>query len=238
MAKLTLFTAAQISRQISNKANLEARYYEYLKKAQDQFSKPNNALLGIVNALRRLEVSAERLGYSDVKKAIADGFFDATLDEYRKHTGNKAYQSAKEKLDKEKASVLSALSALGKPVDLIEKYFENRYQHDVLPMQAFERLAISIGLIESKEIAFGDEFHGITIREYNISKAIRMYSSGVNGLIKDKTSDSSAKKIADANVIFKMYNVSASYIEGKVVITDRQIEAPKKKAKEETVNVM
>lgn len=236
--KIKLFTAVQISRQIASKANLEARYYEYLKKAQDHASKPNNALLGIVNALRRLELSAERLGYSDIKKAIADGFFDATLDEYRKHTGNRAFQSAKEKLDKERESVISSLSALGKPMEAIENYFAKRLEYDVLPMQAFEKLASSIGLIESTEIAFGEEFHGITIREYNISKAIRMYNSGINGLIKDKSNESAARKITEAKVIFNTYNMTANVIDGKVVISGKQIEQPKAKAKQQTVNVM
>lgn len=249
MTKIKLFTAVQISRQIANKANLEAKYYEYLKKADNQFTKPNNALLSIVNALNRLIKSAEALG-KDIPTAFAEGYFDNTLDEYKKHTGSKSFEYAKEKLDKEKQSVLSSLEVLGKPLDKISEYFDNRLKYDVLPMQAFEMICSNVGLIEGT--VFGTEHYRIAMREYNISKALRMFNSAV-AVVKspektEKQKQSANLKIDQARTVFASYSLSAKLIDGKTVLIESNIvkakpevqkaKAKSKKEKRETVAVL
>lgn len=239
MTKIKLFSAVQISRSIANKANLEARYYEYLKKADTQFAKPNNALLSIVNALNRLVKSAERLGKSP-QQAFADGYFDCTIDEYKRLTAGKSFESAKEKLMQEKKSVVDSLSLLGKPMDKIEAYFENKWKFDILPMQAFELTMSKSGFIS--DIVFGSEFHNEAFKEYNISKAVKSVNSAIKLLTNDEKTEKektiARQKIDDARKIFDAYNISMKVIEGKVMLIDKSLPKPKVKAKKESVPVL
>jgi hypothetical protein len=213
MAKL--FTAAKAARQISKIAGFESRYYETLKKAKEQSIRPNNTLISIVNNLDRLIKSALHHNES-VEKAFEDGYFDKTLDEYKKHSTKENSEETLAEIERKRARDVKDFTPLGLDLEPIHKYYNGLYKEQVLPMQAFEtKCRFTFGKKFKALNSFGSEYTKVTTNEYNKDVLVRQYKSAANAILKADSAEKLAKaekKLSDAAEGLKQMQIQAKKV--------------------------
>lgn len=144
MSAILKMTGKKAISAISKSVEIERAYYSELTKAHEYLRTPNKTLLIAARALEKLKGIVLSQDITLIQ-AFSNGMFDSVLNTYVAYNKQMDFEMLKNIHELTTTKLLNKISVLGKAMSSIEKYHAEKFENEILPIQAFEALFLEAG---------------------------------------------------------------------------------------------